>query len=110
MGTHFTSRANRVTVLTTDEAQFVRAALGKYLRASLRGLLRPARRTPDSVRLEYDHERASLLAQAAKLSWDELIYGDPEIFRLERERIFARCWNYLAHESEIPDSGDYVLR
>jgi len=33
-----------------------------------------------------------------------------EIFRLEIERIFGRCWVLLAHESEIPEPGDYVVR
>ena len=28
-------------------------------------------------------------------------------FRREIERIFARCWNYLGHLSEIPKPGDY---
>jgi len=33
-----------------------------------------------------------------------------EIFELERERIFDRCWLYLGHESEVENSGDYRRR
>jgi phthalate 3,4-dioxygenase subunit alpha len=38
------------------------------------------------------------------------VYSDPELFELEQERVFGRAWAYLAHESEIPEPGDYVLR
>jgi phenylpropionate dioxygenase-like ring-hydroxylating dioxygenase large terminal subunit len=38
------------------------------------------------------------------------IYNDAEIFRLERDRLFARAWVFVAHESEIPSPGDYVVR
>ncbi|MDX6397598.1 MAG: hypothetical protein QOJ43_1006 [Gaiellaceae bacterium] len=38
------------------------------------------------------------------------IYCDEDIFKAERERVFGRAWMYLAHESEIPEPGDYVLR
>jgi nitrite reductase/ring-hydroxylating ferredoxin subunit len=37
-------------------------------------------------------------------------YWDPEVFRAEHERIFKKSWLFLAHESEIPEAGDYVLR
>ena len=38
------------------------------------------------------------------------IYSDPAIFELERERLFPRTWQFLAHESEISSPGDYVVR
>ncbi len=34
-------------------------------------------------------------------------YTDPEIFRLEMERIWNRTWVYVGHECEIPQPGNY---
>jgi phenylpropionate dioxygenase-like ring-hydroxylating dioxygenase large terminal subunit len=38
------------------------------------------------------------------------VFCDDKVFRAEMERIFGRVWVFVAHESEIPSSGDYVLR
>ena len=35
------------------------------------------------------------------------LYLDPGIFHLEQERLFARTWQYLGHESQVPAAGDY---
>ena len=35
-------------------------------------------------------------------------YVDPAIFSLEMERIFERTWIYVAHESELPEPGDFT--
>jgi phenylpropionate dioxygenase-like ring-hydroxylating dioxygenase large terminal subunit len=38
------------------------------------------------------------------------LYYDGELFELEQERLFSRTWVFLAHESEIPEPGDFVTR
>lgn len=35
-------------------------------------------------------------------------YTDRGIFELEKERIFYRSWQYVAHECMLPDAGDYI--
>jgi len=38
------------------------------------------------------------------------VYTDPDIFKLELERIYATSWVFVGHDSEVPEAGDYQAR
>ena len=38
------------------------------------------------------------------------IYSDPAVFQEESRRLFTRTWHFMAHDSEMPNNGDYVVR
>jgi phenylpropionate dioxygenase-like ring-hydroxylating dioxygenase large terminal subunit len=38
------------------------------------------------------------------------VYTSPTIFELELERIFRDGWVFVAHDSEVPEMGDYVTK
>lgn len=40
---------------------------------------------------------------------DRRIFADQEIYDLEMKNIFARAWNFMCHESQIPEVGDYFI-
>ena len=38
---------------------------------------------------------------------DRAVYTDPAIFEREMDSIFARCWVFLCHDSQVAAHGDY---
>ena len=50
------------------------------------------------------------LTEAAESSYTlpSYLYTDPEVYEIEKERIFYRTWQYVAHQSIFEKPGDYV--
>lgn len=46
---------------------------------------------------------------AGTFTLNRSVYTDHAIFELEMEKIFESNWVYLAHESQLPKPGDYML-
>lgn len=40
---------------------------------------------------------------------DRTVFADQEIYDLEMRNIYARAWNFMCHESQIPNVGDYFI-
>lgn len=38
------------------------------------------------------------------------VITDPDIYELERERIFGKTWQFLCHETELKEAGSFVTR
>lgn len=49
--------------------------------------------------------RTSLISDDWRISGRA--YRDREIFEAEMRSVFTRCWIFVAHETEVPDGGDY---
>jgi phenylpropionate dioxygenase-like ring-hydroxylating dioxygenase large terminal subunit len=53
---------------------------------------------------------SKLISEQSKgFSLQQTFFRDPDIYKLELERIFMKSWLYAGHISEVPHAGDYFL-
>jgi hypothetical protein len=71
----------------------------------------PGQARIDPTRGEQIWDRASILAlfDPGTGTLDRRVLSDEALYRLELERIFARGWNFMCHDSQIPNPGDYFI-
>ncbi len=65
----------------------------------------------DGAQTQQAWDRAGILSlfDPSTGTLDRRVLADEALYRLEMERIFARGWNFICHDSQIPEPGDYVV-
>jgi phenylpropionate dioxygenase-like ring-hydroxylating dioxygenase large terminal subunit len=58
---------------------------------------------------DWDREAILSLFDPATGLLDRRVHCDETLYRLELERVFARGWNFVCHESQIREVGDYFI-
>lgn len=56
------------------------------------------------------NDKSRMLADVRRGMIPAYVYNESDVYDLEKEHVFERSWIFLAHESEIPSPGDYVVR
>jgi choline monooxygenase len=51
---------------------------------------------------------AKLAKPALSTALEPRLYLDPEVLRLEDERIFSRTWQFAFHKAQLPSPGSYI--
>ncbi|MGE0056764.1 MAG: SRPBCC family protein [Dehalococcoidia bacterium] len=59
--------------------------------------------------LAYRNEELLRMVDVSKGTVDRRMFSDADLYQLELERVFARAWNFVAHDSQIPNPGDFFM-
>jgi benzoate/toluate 1,2-dioxygenase alpha subunit len=59
-----------------------------------------------AARYRDDPEAICALVQPDRVHRD--LYIDPDLFALEQMHFFANTWNYVGHDSQLPNPGDWI--
>ena len=55
-----------------------------------------------------DYEKPLVDDPQASFTLPSYLYSDPAVYEIEKEKIFYRSWQYVAHKSSFENPGDYV--
>jgi phenylpropionate dioxygenase-like ring-hydroxylating dioxygenase large terminal subunit len=64
----------------------------------------------NATHVEKLHDRLRATVRPEEGAIPLFVYSDPDVYRLELERVFGRVWLFVAHESELEEEGAFVVR